>query len=278
MKNNLFEKNEIVIGVLSDIHLFKKQDKLLKALPILKDTDVIFMVGDMVDSAEEYQYEILKNLLDEILPGKSIFCVSGNHDNPKKDDINFRNFENAMLCRTARDSILQDESGAFCAHINNNISLYGLNPVYFMKKFSFPNRAQQLRFLEESLENDNAPVKIIMCHPPLVSHNPQRDAHENPYFSTEQDARLQRIVDSLTNVIFISGHTHVAPAIEFDSERGNIYLNDGSICPTTVKGREEKPQQGNVSLVKITDSNIEISVIGIYSKTELIRERYDYKV
>lgn len=278
MKKSLFEKNEILIGVLSDIHLYNKADKLLKALPILKDADVILIAGDMVDTAERYQYGTLIKLLDEILPDKSIFCVSGNHDNPKKDDGNFREFEKAVLLRSPDEYVTFDESGAFRACINGFIDLYGLNPVYNMKKFSFPQRAQQLHFLEQSLENSGAKVNIIMCHPPLISHNPQRNADETPYFSFEQDARLQGIVDSLSNVIFISGHTHVAPDIDFDDEKRNIYLNNGSVCPTTVKGREEKPQQGNVSLIKITDSYIEISVIGIYSKTELLRKRYDYNL
>lgn len=59
---------------------------------------------------------------------------------------------------------------------------------------------------------------IVLCHPPLAAHNPQKSG---PYLPAEQDARLRRIVDEYPHVLFLSGHTHLYPEIEPENE-GNI--------------------------------------------------------
>ncbi len=89
---------------------------------------------------------------------------------------------------------------------------------------------------------------IVMCHPPLIAHNPQRTADMASYIVREQDTRLQKIIDK--NIIFLSGHTHVIPSIEIDEARGNLYINDGSICPTTEKSENGKIQSGNATLLE----------------------------
>lgn len=107
---------------------------------------------------------------------------------------------------------------------------------------------------------------IVMCHPPLIAHNPQRTTDMASYIVAEQDTRLQRIVNESKNVIFISGHTHVSPTIEIDEAYGNLYINDGSICPTTVKGEESATQQGNVTVLEITEAEISVIIKGIHSE------------
>lgn len=104
-----------------------------------------------------------------------------------------------------------------------------------------------------------------MCHPPLLSHNPQRTTDMASYIVAEQDARLQKIIDENQNVIFLSGHTHVSPTMEVDAVRGNLYINDGSICPTTVRDTTAMTQQGNVTLLDISETEISVMIQGIHS-------------
>ena len=93
--------------------------------------------------------------------------------------------------------------------------MIGLNPIYHQKQFFFQDKGKQLTFLEEKLKKSACNYHIVMCHPPLIAHNPQRTPDMAPYIVREQDARLQRIIDQNKNVIFLSGHTHVVPEIEF---------------------------------------------------------------
>ena len=106
----------------------------------------------------------------------------------------------------------------------------------------------------------------MMCHPPLIAHNPQRTGNMSPYIAPEQDKRFQEILDANRNVILISGHTHVSPAVEFDDVHNNLYINNGSICPTAKKGHGHEIQQGNISLLEISEKNISIIIKGIHTE------------
>ena len=94
------------------------------------------------------------------------------------------------------------------------------------------------------------------------------------YIVAEQDARLQKIINENKNVIFLSGHTHVSPSVEFDEARGNLYINDGSICPTTTKDKNDKIQQGNVTLLDIGENEICVIVKGIHTDTVLLESEF----
>ena len=113
-----------------------------------------------------------------------------------------------------------------------------------------------------------------MCHPPLIARNPQRTADMASYIVMEQDTRLQSILDENKNVIFLSGHTHVSPLVEFDVARGNLYINDGSICPTTEKSENGKIQSGNATLLEITENEVSVIVKGIDTDTALFQGCY----
>lgn len=96
------------------------------------------------------------------------------------------------------------------------------------------------------------------------------------YIVAEQDARLQKIIDENKNVIFLSGHTHVSPSVEFDEVQGNLYINDGSICQTAVKNKNDKTQQGNVTLLEIGENEISVIVKGIHADTVLFENTYEF--
>lgn len=257
------------IGVVSDLHLFNKSVNIERALSKLNDVDCLLIVGDIADRADEKQYDIFLNLIDNRFHDTLVYCVSGNHDNPARDDTSYRQFEKKI--NNEYPSIV-DECGAFYKYINEHIDLIGLNPLYHQKQFFFPNKGIQIDFLQKRLAASLCKYHIVMCHPPLIAHNPQRTADMASYIVAEQDTRLQSILDENKNVIFLSGHTHVSPSVEFDGARGNLYINDGSVCPTTVKGTETATQQGNVTLLEISGTDISVIIKGIHSEKIFMEE------
>ena len=261
------------IGVISDLHLFNKTANIEKAISKLHNVDLLLIVGDIADRADEKQYNIFLNLFDERFHDIPVYCVSGNHDNPARDDTNYRQFERKL--NSEYPSIV-DECGAFYKRINEYVDLIGLNPLYHQKQFFFPNKGAQIDFLQKRLDASLCKYHIVMCHPPLIAHNPQRTANMASYIVAEQDAKLQSILDENKNIVFLSGHTHVSPSVEIDETRGNLYINDGSICPTTTKDKNDKIQQGNVTLLDIGENEICVIVKGIHTDTVLFENTYEF--
>lgn len=256
------------IGVISDIHLFNKTTNIERALLTLHGIELLLIIGDIADRGDEKQYKIMFKVLNDFLGEIPIYCVSGNHDNPARNDSNYRQFERRI--NNEYPSIV-NESGAFYKCINKNIDLIGLNPVYHQKQFFFSDKGLQLAFLQECLNTSICKYHIVMCHPPLIAHNPQRTPKTGrSYIVSEQDTRLQRIIDENRNVIFISGHTHLFPTIEFDEIHNNMYINNGSIYPTTIKENYNEKKQGNVTLLDVRQNKIHIFIKGIYSNINFI--------
>lgn len=119
-------------------------------------------MGDIADRAEEKQYNMLLTLLKEQFNDVAVYCVSGNHDNPARDDTNYRLFERKV--NNEYPSLI-DDCGAFYKCINEHIDLIGLNPTYCQKQFFFPDKGRQLEFLQQSLNRSSCNYHIIMCHP-----------------------------------------------------------------------------------------------------------------
>ena len=258
------------IGIISDLHIFKKTTNLERAISKLRDVDVLLIVGDIADHADEKQYHIVLNIIKERIYDIPVYCVSGNHDNPSRDDTNYRLFENKI--NNEYPSIV-DGSGAFYKYMNEYVDLIGLNPLYYQKQFFFSNKGLQVNVLQERLAASSCKYHIVLCHPPLIAHNPQRTAGMASYIATEQDTRLQSILDENKNVIFLSGHTHASPTIEYDEAHGNLYIQCGSICPTTIKGTEVATQQGNVTLLEISEAEISVIIEGIHREKNFVKKR-----
>ena len=235
----------MLIGLLSDIHYFNKQYRLRSTLRLLNGSDIILLVGDIADRGTAKQFSDVLAILTEEVSNAAIFPVCGNHD-IQVDGSAYQTFEEAVFRRFAFDySVEKSTTGAYCVLLNEDTDLFGLNPLYYQKIFHFPEHGEQLDFLESHLKISNANHHIVLCHPPLIAHNPQRTADMSPYLPKEQDARLQNIIEKYGNIFYLSGHTHFAPTVEQDEIHNLIYINDGSINPTTV-GENGETQAGNV--------------------------------
>ena len=212
------------IGIMSDLHMTNKPARINAVLNRMKDMDMVLMVGDLVNNCDSSQYERLINVIEAILPDKPIFAVAGNHDISESAAQNYQCFERWLHGRTERQyPLICKGNGAFGVMLNHDVDLIGLNPLYSQKIFHFPDKGAQLKWLERYLAGSPAKQHIIMCHAPLLAHNPQRDVlKKSPYLA--QDEMLQNIVDKMGNIIFLSGHTHLSPnipagCVEYDSFR-----------------------------------------------------------
>lgn len=231
------------IGLISDLHMTNKSGRINGALERVNDMDVVLMAGDLVNNCDPAQYERLAGSIEEVMPDTPMFAVAGNHDIPKGDALNYQRFEQWLRRRIqGRYSITDSGLGAFAVILDSKVDLIGLNPMYTQKIFHFPGKGAQLKWLEQYLAGSPVKQHIIMCHAPLLAHNPQRDPGKKaPYLA--QDVLLQDIVNQTGHVIFLSGHTHLSPnipggCVEYDDTRSNLYINDGSVCPVDIKSHE----------------------------------------
>ena len=96
----------------------------------------------------------------------------------------------------------------------------------------------------------------------------------SPYLTVEQDRRLQRLMDDHSGMVLLSGHTHYAPTAEWDRERHNLYLNCGSICPTTVQGGGTEIQQGNITLLETDGAALRVRFTGIHTGKRFFDETF----
>lgn len=232
--------------LMSDLHLSNKPWKIKHALTCAGDADYILIAGDLVNDGTPEQMQNMSDIIDEI--GKPVLAVNGNHDYPINPmpccgSMCDSSALQTRLLKMAAENGLDiecDESGAYAAR-NGKIEIIGLNVASHWRKFTF-RRGEQLKWLSDHLDSaKDVQWHIILCHTPLILHNPQRPSTGTPYFG--RDKALQNIIDTHVGIIFVSGHTHISPndysgCVEFDCQNRNIYINDGSICPTTYKSKE----------------------------------------
>lgn len=257
--------------VMSDLHLSKKPWQVRRALKMGADTDAVLLVGDLTNDGTPEQMELMHQCIQEVLPDTLVLAVAGNHDYPhqpspmiRKGICDYPALQDWLLSRLPCPYLL-DDSGAYAVRMGE-IEIIGLNCVWHWRRFRFKDGAQ-LKWLENHLDTSDARWHILLCHAPLLAHNPKR-SDTKPYLS--RDEHLQTIMDAHRNILFISGHTHISMesptlCVEHDEARNNIYLNDGSVRPTTLLTAdgypEEKAADGNVVQLVIDGNQIKITAI-----------------
>lgn len=271
-------------AVMSDLHLSKKPWQVRKALKMGESTDAVLLVGDLTNDGTPEQMALMHQCIVEVLPDTPVFAVAGNHDYPHQPSpmiregiCDYEALQDWLLNRQLNPYIL-DDSGAWMVRMGE-VEIIGLNCVWHWRRFKFKDGAQ-LKWLEQHLNNSDAQWHIVLCHAPLLGHNPKR-SDTKPYLS--RDEQLQRIIDVHKNIIFISGHTHVSMesptgCVEHDEIRNNIYINDGSIRPTTLLTAEGlpnvEPAEGNVVELIIEKTQAAISGISLSNGQRISRSHY----
>lgn len=272
------------IIVMSDLHLSKKPGQVRKALEMGEGADAVLLVGDLTNDGNPEQMALMHRCIAEVLPDTPVFAVAGNHDFPHQPSPMIREgicdypaLQDWLLDRQPHPYIL-DDSGAWVVRMGE-VEIIGLNCVWHWRRFKFKDGAQ-LKWLEQHLDNSDATWHIILCHAPLLAHNPKR-SDTKPYLS--RDEQLQKIVDAHKNIIFISGHTHVSMespigCVEYEEVQNNVYINDGSIRPTTLLSAdgfpEAEPADGNVVELLIGEEQTTVTGISMKSGQRIARGHY----
>lgn len=240
-------RNPLRLTVMSDIHLSAKPWVFRRAL-LAAEGDAILLAGDLTNDAKPEQFRQLRKAVAELCEGKPVFSVTGNHDQLRfplpslgEDCGCYNALEDWLWERAENMGIRWDrqDHGAWSVRLGDG-ELIGLQCVSHWRRFVFP-RGEQLAWLEAHLaQTEGLPWRILLCHAPLLAHNPQRNQGD-PYLSRDKD--LQRILDQHRNLILISGHTHYSPNnprgnVEMVSDKNHIYLDDGSVTPTQLNKEE----------------------------------------
>lgn len=268
------------ITAMSDLHLSKKPWQVRRAFAMARDADLVLLAGDLVNDGTPEQLELMQRCVSEVLPDTPVLAVAGNHDYPRWPSPMIREgicdypaLQDWLLKRQPYPYIL-DDSGAYAVRAGE-IEVIGLNCAWHWRRFKFVDGAQ-LKWLEDHLDSSGPGWHIVLCHAPLLAHNPKR-SDTKPYLS--RDGQLQRIVDTHRNIIFISGHTHISMenggCVEHDAERNNIYINAGSIRPTTVLKEDgtPEPESGDGNIVELyTGENMAIvSALSVKTGRQIFR-------
>lgn len=241
----LAESPVAAFTVMSDIHLSGKPWTARQALHNAKQ-NVILIPGDLTNDGFTEQFHLFEEAIACAAPEKLILSVTGNHDQlrtPCENYDGYAAFQERLLHR-AEDMgcrLEYDPDGAYAALVNG-VDVIGLQCVVEGRRFSMSK--MQLTWLEEHLNHSDR-WHFILCHAPLLAHNPHRNDGA-PYFG--RAGELQRIINAHGNIILISGHTHTSPnmlrnTVEYDAENKVIYIDDGSVAPTELCGEALMPKE-----------------------------------
>lgn len=277
------------ISLLSDLHLSNKTGKTMRALKLASESDCILIAGDSVNDGTAEQLKLFRECVNTAVPNTiPLFSVGGNHDfsvKEEKSDFSYWDLQKSFLGRNENlgFNIERHESGCWSAE-NDYIHIFGWKCVCENRNFFFGDKEKRFGFLAEKIEkNKDKKYQIVCSHAPLIAHNPQRKPDGQPYF--DNDRKLQNIIDSYNNIIFVSGHTHFSAndysgCVDFDEERNNIYINDGSVCPTTYKsGEADVPKDwtdGVVTELAIYDRGVEITSKLLHGNKNISRGYYRF--
>ena len=287
------ETNKLLyrISLLSDLHLSRKNGRVMRALKKAFEADCVLIAGDLVNDGKPEQFELFLECVNNTAKyNVPLFSVAGNHDFPMADfnenEFNYWNLQRNFLDRNEILGFTIDihKSGCWSA-TNEHIHIFGWKCVDESRNFFFGNKDEQLKWLSDKLEeNKDKNYQIICSHAPLIAHNPQRKPDVQPYF--DSDTRVQKLIDSHKNIIFVSGHTHFSPNnlqgnVDYDETRNNIYIDDGSVCRTTYKSNEDFAEKewtdGVITELDIYENGVEINYCGIHADKKFARGYYKFE-
>lgn len=276
-------------SVLSDLHMAAKPWKIRQALRAAQ-SDTIFLLGDSTNDGISDQFNNFRACIEEIVPNGVIFPVTGNHDvlhssHPDAADgcKNYVTFQRELLTKAESRGYAIAHTPADCAYSVQigNLDVIGLQCVTTDRKFLFP-KGTQIDWLEEHLSKTTASWHIILCHAPLLKHNPNRNDGV-PYL--DGNKQIQEILDRYGRVIFLNGHTHVSPNVlkgnaEYDAAHQNVYLDCGSVVPTDISGESGMMspdwKDGCITELSVTDDSVEICMYSIDSGSGFSRGYYRF--
>ena len=274
-------------SVLTDLHLAAKPWRIRRALKAT-ESGTVFLLGDATNDGLPEQFAQFSACMEETVSEKTIFPVTGNHDVlyvPRESGgcENYAAFQSGLLSRAEKNgyAVAPAPDGRAYSVRMGEVDLIGLQCVTAGRKFRFPE-GKQIDWLEEHLARTQADWHIILCHAPLLAHNPNR-SDGTPYL--DQNKRLQSILDRSGRCIFLNGHTHISPNGlggngEYDEGHQNIYLDCGSAVATDTAGEtglmSPDWKDGCRTELRVSRDEVEISMFSVESGIGFPRGHYRF--
>ena len=275
------------LGFVTDLHLSGKPWQVGRALAMAGTGGGVLCAGDMVNDGTPEQFALLRRLIeDRLRPETPMLAVAGNHDLPLLPDTGdgYYALQERLLDRAERLGLAVewDPSGAWAVRLGD-MDIIGLNAAQPGRRLAF-QRQGQLPWLDRHLTDTAAAWHVVLCHGPLLAHNPQRRRpNDMPYFS--RDGQLQDILEAHRNILFLSGHTHIsmncpAGCVEVDRGRNILYVNGGSVRTATLKPEEPLlPREwtdGNMLWLELAPGRAEITAVSPASGKRIARGYYRF--
>lgn len=277
-------------SILTDFHMSQKPWRVRQALRAA-ESDVVFLLGDSSNDGRAEQFENVLACISDVAPDKAIFPVIGNHDvlhpsaQAENGCVHYEDFQKKLLSNAESRgfSVQHAPDGRAYSVTAGDIDIVALHCVTTGRMFVFPEDIE-IDWLNRHLLETPALWHIVLCHAPLIRHNPNRN--DGPaYFS--KNNLIQEIIDQTGRVIFLNGHTHVSPNVligngEYDRARGNIYLDCASVVETDTsreKGMMARDwKDGCETELTISENTVEITMRSIATGAKFSRGYYRFSV
>lgn len=147
-------EGEIKIAVMSDLHSFRFGKDNLKLIEKTKklSPDLIFFVGDIYSRGQTNRIGQAVSLLESLGENADVYVVTGDHDTDELYKNELKKAENVTLLDYTKKDITVK---------GNELSLYGIDNVYFSSTFDLGN--------EFDTPSENR-LNILLSHIPSIEH------------------------------------------------------------------------------------------------------------
>ena len=278
------------LAVLTDLHLAAKGGRVRRAIRATCG-DALLLLGDLTNDGQGPQFDQFTACLGELMPDAPVLPVAGNHDMAVRPQhaaadcgAAYAAFKAGCLERAAAHgaAVEREANGRAYRATLGDVDVYGLECMRSRREFSLPD-VDALEWLDAALARSAARWRIVLCHAPLIAHNPHR-GDGAPYLNS--DARLQRVLDARGNVIYLSGHTHTSAntdrgCVELDAEHGNLYINCPSVVGTDMEGdaglMSPDWMDGSAVELLLRGDGVDISMRSINSGVRFPRGCYSFR-
>ena len=251
-------------ALMSDVHINADNDtpttRFKNALEQIAamDTrpDAIVVAGDLTDNGQAKQYAIFKQVVQaSSFDLDDFIIVSGNHDQYVDDVDDPEEFESQhkLLIKTFDLPGLYYDTKVAGQHF------IIMGPDGIIDNWcNFKATETQLNWLDGLLAADaKAGVNsFIVCHEPIcstISGSYEGDwGYVNSFVNSDE---VLAVVGKYPHAVYISGHTHIFPAVEAD-ENEPIYVTDGSCARSYKPGEgfdQENPQSFGIMMEVYSD-------------------------
>lgn len=200
--------------VISDIHGYYNQFVEILDLIKLKDTDTLYVLGDVVDRGPNPIKTLLK-----LMEMSNVVCIVGNHELMALDGLRFLNTE---ITTTAVDSIDVELLGNLIDWQRNGSA----STIEEFKSLDQELRNEILNFImdfsmyEELIINGQ---KYLLVHAGLGEYSPQKTIEDYSLKNLVWD-RANYNIQYFEDTIVVTGHTPTQ-FIEGNQNPGRIYKN-----------------------------------------------------